>query len=94
MDQINEVLHAINDFMQTAPREFNCEIYNRGRTEGSWDMYLKVCYSFYMPEEEAESAADPLKSIGRPTEASWNWITHVYVCCFLAFFSLHISNFL
>ena len=79
MDQIDEVLRGVNNFMQTAPREFNCEIYNRGREEGSWDMYLKVCYSFYMSEQEAESMADPLRAIGAPVEVSWDWITHVQV---------------
>lgn len=80
MDQIEEVLYGINEFMQTAPIEFNCEIYNRGRVEGSSEMYLKVCYSFYMPSKEAEFAAYPLRSIGNPVEASWDWITHVQVC--------------
>ena len=79
MNQIQDVLIAINNFMQTAPREFNCEIYNRGRVEGSSEMYLKVCYSFYMPQKNAELAADPLRIIGKPIEASWNWITHVQV---------------
>ncbi len=65
--------------MKKAPREFNCEIYNRGRVEGSSEMYLKVCYSFYMRQKEAEFAADPLRTIGNPVDASWDWITHVQV---------------
>ncbi|PRP84564.1 FAD/FMN-containing dehydrogenase [Planoprotostelium fungivorum] len=77
MDQIEEVLHAINEFQKTAPREYNCEVYNRGRIDGSSEMFLKICYSFYLPQEEAEKAAEPLKEIGRPIEHSWKWITHV-----------------
>jgi hypothetical protein len=79
MDQIKEVLYGINHFMQNAPKEFNYEIYNRGHVEGNSEMYLKVCYSFYMSQKKAESAADPLRTIGNPIEASWNWITHVQV---------------
>lgn len=89
MNQIEEVLNGINDFMQKAPREFNCEIYNRGRVEGSSAMYLKVCYSFYMSQKVAEFAADPLRTIGKPVEASWDWITHVQV--YNTFFSKFVG---
>ncbi len=52
MDQIKEVLYGINHFMQNAPKEFNYEIYNRGHVEGNSEMYLKVCYSFYMSQKK------------------------------------------